>query len=109
MGYKLSWNLIKSHLEAIIMKLDFSTFAFGYHIKVGGGTPNWATALGQGKEYKINNNPEINEIIKGMIYSSVQLSKVSTKIGKGGKLINGNIENSPIILAALFDEVYIND
>lgn len=91
------------------MKLDFSTFAFGYHIKVGGGTPNWATALGQGKEYKINNNPEINEIIKGMIYSSVQLSKVSTKIGKGGKLINGNIENSPIILAALFDEVYIND
>lgn len=91
------------------MKLDFSTFAFGYHIKVGGGTPNWATALGQGKEYKINNNPEINEIIKGMIYSSIQLSKVSTKIGKGGKLINGNIENSPIILAALFDEVYIND
>lgn len=36
------------------MKIDFATLAFGYTVKAGGGTPNWATALGQGKEYKIN-------------------------------------------------------
>lgn len=29
------------------MKLDTATLAFGYIVKVGGGTPNWATSLGQ--------------------------------------------------------------
>ena len=91
------------------MRIDFGTLAFGYTVKSGGNTPNWATSLGQGKEYKINEAPEINELLKGIVYSSVPLSKVSSKIGKGGKLISGNAEDSPIIIAALFNEVYIND
>lgn len=91
------------------MKIDFATLAFGYTIKAGGGTPNWATSLGQGKEYKINESSEINEILKGMVYTSVSLSKVSTKIGKGGKAVKGNDDESPIIVASVFDNVYIND
>ena len=90
------------------MRIDFATLAFGYQIKVGGGTPNWATALGQGKEYKINDNPQIDEIIKGMVYSSVSLSKVSTKIGKGGHVVVGDEAGSPFVLASVFSKVYIN-
>ena len=96
-------------MEAIIMKIDFSTLAFGYSLKSGGGTPNWATSLGQGKDYKINEDPSVNEILKGIIYSSVPLSKVKTKIGKGGRMVSGDAEDSPIILAALFTKVYCND
>ncbi len=91
------------------MKLDFATLAFGYNVKVGGATANWATALGQGKEHKINDNPEISEMLKGMMHSAVSLEKVSTKIGKGGNVVFGNIEDSPIVLAAVFKKVYIND
>lgn len=91
------------------MKIDFATLAFGYTVKAGGGTPNWATALGQGKEYKINESREINELLKGIVYSSVSLSRVSSKIGKGGRMVSGNVEDSPIIIAALFSNVYIND
>lgn len=91
------------------MRIDLGTLAFGHIIKAGGGTPNWATSLGQGREYKINDNPQIDEILKGVVYSSVSLSKVSTKIGKGGKSIVGNGEDSPIMLASLFEKVYIND
>lgn len=91
------------------MKIDFATLAFGHSVKVGGSTPNWATALGQGKEHKINNDPEIDELLKGMTYSAVPLERVTTKMGKGGNVIVGNVDNSPIILAALFKKVYIND
>lgn len=91
------------------MKIDFATLAFGYTIKAGGGTPNWATSLGQGKEYRINDNTDINELLKGMVYSSVSLSKISSKIGKGGRSVNGDAEDSPIIMASLFSNVYIND
>ncbi len=91
------------------MRIDFATLAFGYTVKAGGGTPNWATALGQGREYKINESREINELLKGIVYSSVPLSRVSSKIGKGGRMVSGNVENSPIIIAALFNNVYINN
>ena len=91
------------------MRIDFATLAFGYIVKVGGGTPNWATSLGQGKEYKINNNSDIDELLKGMIYTSVPLSKVTSKIGKGGRTISGNADESPIVIASLFSKVYIND
>ena len=91
------------------MRLDFATLAFGYSLSVGGGTPNWATSLGQGKEYKISDSEEINEILKGMIYSSVPLYKIESKIGKGGKIISGNSLESPIVLAALFSKIYINE
>lgn len=91
------------------MRIDFATLAFGYSIKVGGGTPNWATSLGQGKEYKINEDPDIDELLKGMMYSSVSLSKVTSKIGKGGRVISANAEDSPIIVASVFNKVYVND
>lgn len=91
------------------MRIDFATLAFGYSIKVGGGTPNWATSLGQGKEYKINDDPEIDNLLKGLVYSSVSLAKVSSKIGKGGRTVTGNEEGSPIITASVFSKVYIND
>jgi len=91
------------------MRIDFATLAFGYRVKVGGATPNWATSLGQGKDYKINTNPEIDEMLKGIVYSSVPLSKVTSKIGKGGRVVSGDSEESPIILASVFSKVYIND
>lgn len=91
------------------MKIDFATLAFGYSVKKGGGTPNWATSLGQGKEYKINENPDVDELLRGIVYSSVPLNRVSTKIGKGGKLVSGNAIDSPVIIASVFNKVYIND
>ncbi len=96
-------------MGAVIMKIDFATLAFGYTIKVGGGTPNWATSLGQGKEYKINEDPHIDELLKGMVYTSVSLSKVTSKIGKGGRVVSANADDSPIIVASLFRKVYINE
>lgn len=91
------------------MRIDFGTLAFGYKVLSGGGTPNWATALGQGKNYKINDDPAINEIVKGLIYSSVSPDSISTKIGKGGNVVYGNADNSPIVIGSVFNEVYIND
>lgn len=96
-------------MGAIIMRLDFGTFAFGYKVKVGGGTPNWATALGQGKAHKINDNPEIDKILKGMIYTSVSAEKISTKIGKGGNLVSGKDDNSPIVIGSVFEKIFINE
>lgn len=91
------------------MNIDFASLAFGYSIKKGGATPNWATSLGQGKEYKIMDNPEIDELLKGLVYSSVPLSKIECKIGKGGKITSGHSIDSPILVAAFFEKVYIND
>ena len=91
------------------MRIDFASLAFGYKVKIGGATPNWATSLGQGKGYKINNDPEIEELLKGLVYSSVSLAKVTSKIGKGGRVVSGNAEESPIIVASLFKKVYINE
>lgn len=91
------------------MRIDFATLAFGYKVKSGGGTPNWATSLGQGKDYKINEDPKIDEILKAMVYTSTPLAKVSSKIGKGGRVVKGDAADSPMILAGLFKKVYIND
>ena len=96
-------------MEAVVMKIDFATLAFGYTVLAGGGTPNWATSLGQGREYKINENPDIDQLLRGLVYSTVPLSNVSSKIGKGGRLVRGNEENSPILMASLFKKVYINN
>lgn len=93
------------------MKLDTATLAFGYIVKAGGGTPNWATSLGQSQinEYKINDYADINEILKGIVYKSKSLDKISSKIGKGGKEVFGNSDDSPIILGAVFTKVEINN
>ena len=91
------------------MKIDFGTLAFGFKLKSGVGTSNWATSLGQGKDYKINDNPEMNEIIKGILYSAIPLSNVKAKIGKGGKFFRGDEPDSPIIMAGIFSNVFINE
>ena len=93
------------------MKIDLATLAFGYSLEVGGGTPNWATSLGQSREreYRINDDPGIMELIKGITYKAVPLSRVSSKIGKGGSLSQGNDLESPIIIAGLFEKVFINN
>lgn len=91
------------------MRIDLTSLAFGYTVLSGGATPNWATALGQGSGHRINDDPEINEILKGMIYSAVSLDTISTKIGKGGNLVKGSAADSPIVLAACFSKVYINN
>ena len=93
------------------MKLDTATFAFGYKVRSGGNTPNWGTSLGQSQinEYKINDYDGLNEIIKGMIYTSKSSDKISTKIGKGGIETFGNIDDSPIVLGSVFSKVKVND
>lgn len=91
------------------MRIDFGTLAFGFKVLSGGGNPNWATSLGQGKDYKINDNAEIDDIIKGILHSSIPLENVKTKIGKGGKLTKGNEKDSPIIMAGVFSKIYINE
>ena len=91
------------------MRIDFASLAFGYTVKSGGNTPNWSTAFGQGREHKINQSDEINEIIKGLIYKSVSPEKISTPIGKGGNRYYGNTDNSPIVIGSVFTNVYINN
>lgn len=91
------------------MRLDFGTLAFGYQVTSGGATPNWGTALGQGKGHKINDSLEINEILRGMTYSSVSPYKISAKIGKGGAVKRGNEEDSPIVIGAVYSKVYVNE
>ena len=91
------------------MRIDFASMAFGYSVRSGGNTPNWATALGQGKEHKINNSPEIDEMVKGIIYSAKSPERISTKVGKGGNVVFGNEDDTPIVLGAVFEKVFIND
>ena len=93
------------------MKLDFGTLAFGYSVRVGGNTPNWATSLGQSKarKYRINDSASVNEILKGMTYCAVPVTSVSARIGKGGTEVSGKQEGNPIVSAAVFANVYINE
>lgn len=96
-------------MEAVIMRIDFATLAFGYRVESGGNTPNWSTALGQGKEHKINNTAEIDEILKGMIYSGVSVTKTKLSMGRGGSMVSGSDPNTPIVLAAVFNKVFIDN
>lgn len=91
------------------MKLVFASLAFGYSVKKGGNTPNWATSLGQGKEHKININSSNDELLRGMIYSSVSPKSISTKIGKGGKFRFGDEKDTPIVIGSVFSNVYVNN
>ena len=94
------------------MKLDFASLAFGYKVLAGGNTPNWATSLGQSKKrnYRINDDdPSLNEILKGMTYCSVPVTSVSTRLGKPVREVSGQEEGNPIVSAAVFSNVYINE
>ena len=89
------------------MKLDFKSLAFGFSTKTPGSTPAWETALGQGTGYKINNSDTINELVKGLIYKAVPPETISFR-GRHG-VVNGSDEDSGLVIAAVFDNVYIND
>jgi len=91
------------------MRLDFKSLAFGYSLKNGAATPAWETSLGQGKEYKINNKDTINELVKGLIYKAVPPKTISYKKGKGGAVVNGDADNSGLVISAVFDKVFVND
>lgn len=90
------------------MKIDLTSFAFGFAINGSNGNPNWATALGQGYLHKINQSDSINEILKGLIYCSVSLDRIQTKIGKGGKVYKGTDPESGIVTGSVFNKVYVN-
>lgn len=91
------------------MRIDTTSLAFGYQVLAGGANPNWATALGQGKEHKINIDSSIDELLRGMVYCSVSLEKISTKIGKGGKFVSGADKDSPILIGSVFNKIYVNN
>ena len=63
-------------MEAIIIKIDFGTLAFGFHIKSGGGTPNWATKI----------DKIIEELIQLNIKQSIKLA--NTLINWKQEIIN---------------------
>lgn len=88
------------------MKLDLGSFAFGSNVPVG-GNPSWGTALGQGKGLKFT-TPGWENILAGMMYKAIPTNKVFMPIGKGGHVYSG-LEDDGIQLAALFDQVYINE
>lgn len=88
------------------MKLDLGSFAFGSFLPVG-GSPSWGTALGQGKGLKFS-YPGWDNIIAGMLYKAIPTSKVYIPLGKGGHVCNG-LDDEGIQVAALFDQVYINE
>lgn len=88
------------------MKLDLGSFAFGSFLSVG-GSPSWGTALGQGKGLKFS-YPGWDNIIAGMLYKAIPTSKVYIPLGKGGHVYNG-LDDEGIQVAALFDQVYINE
>ena len=91
------------------MKIDLTSWAFGFAIQNSAGNPNWAVALGQGGAYKINQTPSLNEFLKGMIYRSVPLSCVQTKMGKGGALYRGDDPSAAFVTASVFDKIYVNE
>ena len=88
------------------MKLDLGSFAFGSYVPVG-GSPSWGTALGQGKGLKFT-TPGWDNILAGMMYKTIPTGKVYMPVGKGGHVVNG-YEDEGMQLAALFDQVYINE
>lgn len=96
-------------MGAIKMKLDFKSLAFGFKLEDTTSTPAWETSLGQGKMYKIAQNPSVDELLKGMIYKGVPPKAISFKKGKGGAFVQGDSDNAALVIAAVFDKVYVND
>lgn len=89
------------------MTLDLASFAFGFELIEGTGTPPWGTSFGQqSPSYKFNRDG-FQEIITGMLYNAVDLRQVMLPLGKGGNIVRGS-ESSAVQLAAVFKHVYIN-
>lgn len=90
------------------MKLDLGSFAFGSSVESGGNTPSWGTALGQIKPDLKLTSPGYDNIVIGMVNKSIPVDKVYIPLGKGGHISN-SLEDDGILLAALFDKVYVNE
>ncbi|MCQ2217452.1 MAG: AAA family ATPase [Paludibacteraceae bacterium] len=89
------------------MNIDLGSLAFGSYLEEGTGTPSWGTALGQSRpEYYITREGA-DELLVGMLYSSVPLDEVSLPLGKGGKVFSCD-EAGTIQLASVFHKVYVN-
>lgn len=91
------------------MRIDFNSLAFNYSVTSGGNTPSWGTALGQGAGYKIKEGITFDKISKGMIYKAVSPSAITFTKGRGGRRYCGDDEEASLVIAAVFDKVYIND
>lgn len=91
------------------MRLDFKSLAFGYNLVDGVSTPAWETSLGQGAGYRLNNTSTISELVKGMIYKAVPPKTINFKMGRGGTTVRGDDNNTPLVSAAVFDNVFINE
>ena len=90
------------------MKIDLGSFAFGSSVSSGGNTPSWGTSLGQIKPDLKLTYPGYDNIVIGMVNKSIPVDKVFIPLGKGGHVCN-SLEDEGILLAALFDKVYINE
>lgn len=89
------------------MKLDLASFAFGFELIEGTGTPPWGTSFGQiSPEYKFVREG-FEEIIVGMLYNAVDLRQVLLPLGRGGNFVKGS-ETSVVQLASVFNKVYVN-
>ena len=91
------------------MKLDFKSLAFGYSLTSGVSTPAWETSLGQGVGYKLNNLTTIDELVKGMVYKAVAPKTISFKKGRRGTVVRGDADNASLVIAAVFDKVFVNE
>ena len=89
------------------MIIDLASFAFGCNLIEGTGTPPWGTALGQQKPDYTFTHEGYKELLAGMVYNAVPLKQVYLPIGRGGSIVSGQ-ENSNIILASVFHNVFVN-
>ena len=86
------------------MRLDLTSIMFNMDIIIGGGTPSWGTALGQGEGHKFTYDG-CEELIVSMLYNKIDERKVYCPLGKGGQKQN----EYDYILASKFDKIYVND
>lgn len=89
------------------MTIDLASFAFGFNLMEGTGTPPWGTALGQQKPDYTFTHKGYKELLAGMVYNAVPLKQVYLPIGRGGNIVSGQ-EDPNIQLASVFQNVFVN-
>lgn len=89
------------------MNIDLSSFSFGCTLKEGAGTPSWGTSFGQSQPaYKFTYNGCI-PVLTGMIYCSEPKRFFSMPLGRGGKVVNCQ-DDDTIQITSIFHHVYVN-
>lgn len=106
MGCKSSRLIVKPHILTTMI-IDLASFAFGFNLIEGTGTPPWGTALGQQKPDYTFTHEGYKELLAGMVYNSVPLKQVYLPIGRGGSIVSGQDDNN-IQLASVFYNVFVN-